>query len=166
MYYKETKLGQFSSNFIFRIPSFLLGGHLSSDQQPKILTIKILLCYFFYYKNLFCFPCFSKCLLESRQSFQQNVCKGNWTQTKMKGQTVSQITEVSITQGLSSNSSYTQVLWPWTSYSISLQALYFSITQWYLHIWHVKSPKYPSPARKRKTKQNKKTSGQVKQLSR
>lgn len=120
----------FSSNFIFRILSLVRRAFLSSDKQPMILADKMFLCYFFYYKNLLCFPYFSKTLLESRQSFQRMIKKVTELKQNRKANCYHRQQDFRITQGLSSNSNFTQLLWPWASYSIDLQFLYFGVAQW------------------------------------
>lgn len=121
----------FSSNFIFRILSLLLEGHFCPQTSSQwFWQIRCFYTIFFYYKNLLCFPYFSKTLLESRQSFQRIIKKVTELKQKRKAKCYHRQQDFRITQDLSSNSNFTQVLWPWASYSIDLQFLYFCIAQW------------------------------------
>lgn len=152
-YYENTKLAIFLKFYFQNSLSLVRRAFVSSDQQPRILADKMLLCYLFYYKNLLCFLYFSKTLLESRQSFQRMIKKVTELRQKRKAKCYHRQQDFRITQGLSSNSNFTQVLWPWASYSINLQVLYFGVAQWQ-HTWHVKSLEFHPQHRKReKTKQ-------------
>lgn len=114
----------------------------------------MLLCYLFYYRELFCFLCFSKHLL-GQTVLPKNDQNGNWTQTKMKGQMVSQ------TAGFQ-NHSRPKFKFQFHTSSVALGKLFNKSASFVLwcssvvtHIWHVKGPEFHPSMEKGKNKTNK-----------